>query len=103
MTTIAHCGKIKSSKEIFNVFNNRFEGDLLRSWCYDSVHRYGLGVPMIRVLLLFVILTAIVWLGIIGVQKMTGKQALDLTKTAVYAIISSTVAIALMFMLVVLF
>ena len=103
MTTIAHCDTIQPSKEIFYVFNNRFAGDLLRSWRYDNVHCYGLGVPMIRVLLLFVILTAVVWLGIIGVQKMTGKQALDLTKTAVYAIISSTVAIALMFMLVVLF
>jgi hypothetical protein len=58
---------------------------------------------MIRVVLLFLLLTALVWAGIIGVQKITGKQALDLTKTAVYAIISSSVAMMLMFVLVMLF
>jgi hypothetical protein len=58
---------------------------------------------MIRVILLFVILAALVWAGILGVQKITGKQALSLTKAAVYAIISSSVAIALMFILVILF
>lgn len=58
---------------------------------------------MIRVILLFVILTALVWGGILGVQKMTGKQALDLTKAGVYAIISSSVAMILMFGLVILF
>ena len=58
---------------------------------------------MIRVILLFIILAALVWAGILGVQKLTGRQALDLTKAAVYAIISSSVAIALMFILVVLF
>jgi hypothetical protein len=55
---------------------------------------------MIRVIFLFVILTALVWLGILGVQKLTGKQALDLTKAGMYAIISSTVAIMLMLVLV---
>jgi len=58
---------------------------------------------MIRVLFLFVILTALVWGGILAVQKMTGKQALNLTKAAVYAIISSSVAMILMFGLVILF
>ena len=58
---------------------------------------------MIRVVFLFLVLSAITWLGILGVQKMSGKQALDLTKAAVYAIISSSVAIALMFGLVLLF
>jgi hypothetical protein len=58
---------------------------------------------MIRVVFLFVVLTAIVWGGILGVQKLTGKQALDLTKAGMYAIISSTVAIVLMFVLVMLF
>ncbi len=58
---------------------------------------------MIRVVLLFVILAALVWAGILGVQKLSGKQALDLTKAAVYATISSAVAIALMFVLVILF
>jgi hypothetical protein len=58
---------------------------------------------MIRIALLFVILTALVWAGILAVQKLSGKQALDLTKAAVYAIISSSVAIALMIGTVILF
>ena len=58
---------------------------------------------MIRVIFLFLFLAFVVWAGIIGVQKMTGKQALNLTKAAVYAIISSSVAVALMFGLVILF
>lgn len=58
---------------------------------------------MIRVVLLFVVLAGLVWLSILGVQKLTGKQALDLTKAGVYAIISSSVAVALMFILVELF
>ena len=52
---------------------------------------------MIRVVFLFVVLAALVWLAILGVQKMTGKQALDLTKYAFYAIISSTVAVMILF------
>jgi hypothetical protein len=58
---------------------------------------------MIRVIFLFLVLTALVWGGILGVQKLSGKQALDLTKAAVYATISSAVAIALMFGLVIIF
>ncbi len=58
---------------------------------------------MIRVVFLFLILTAIVWISILGVQKLSGKQALDLTKAAVYAIISSSVAIAIMIGTVILF
>ena len=58
---------------------------------------------MIRVVFLFVVLTALVWGGILGVQKLTGKQALSLTKAGMYAIISSTVAIVLMLVLVMLF
>jgi hypothetical protein len=58
---------------------------------------------MIRVILLFIILAALVWGAIIGVQKLSGKQVLDLTRAGVYAIISSSVAVALMFVLVELF
>lgn len=58
---------------------------------------------MIRVILLFLMLTGLTWLAILAAQKMSGKQALDLTKTGLYAIISSTVAIGLMFILVTLF
>jgi hypothetical protein len=55
---------------------------------------------MIRVIFLFLVLTALVWAGILAVQKLSGKQALDLTKAGMYAIISSTVAIMLMLVLV---
>jgi hypothetical protein len=58
---------------------------------------------MIRVIFLFLVLSVLVYLGMIAVQKMSGKQALNLTKIAVQAIISSTVAILLMFGLVILF
>jgi uncharacterized protein HemY len=58
---------------------------------------------MIRVIFLFLVLTALVWAGILAVQKLSGKQALDLTKAGMYAIISSTVAIMLMFVLVMIF
>ncbi len=58
---------------------------------------------MIRIVLLFVILTALIWAGILGVQKLSGAQALNLTKAAVYAIISSSVAIAIMIGTVILF
>jgi hypothetical protein len=58
---------------------------------------------MIRVIFLFLMLSALTWLAILAVQKMSGKQALDLTKAGLYAIISSTVAIALMFILVTIF
>jgi len=58
---------------------------------------------MIRVIFLFLVLTALIWGGILGVQKLTGKQALDLTKAGIYATISSAVAIMLMFVLVMIF
>ncbi len=58
---------------------------------------------MIRVIFLFIILSVLTWAAIVGVQKMSGKQALDLTKAGVFAIISSSVALALMFILVELF
>ncbi len=58
---------------------------------------------MIRVVILFLVLTIVAFLAIQGVQKMTGKQALDYTKIVLYAMISSTVAIALMFGLVIIF
>lgn len=58
---------------------------------------------MIRVIALFFFLAVAVFLAIQGAQKITGKQALGLTKAAVYAIICSTVAVALMFGLVVIF
>lgn len=58
---------------------------------------------MIRVLFLFVVLTALIWLGLLAAQKMTGKQALSLTKNAGIAILCSSVALVLMFGLVILF
>ncbi len=58
---------------------------------------------MIRVIFLFLVLTALIWAGILAVQKLSGKQAIDLTKSAAYATISSAVAIMLMFVLVMIF
>jgi hypothetical protein len=58
---------------------------------------------MIRVLFLFVILFILIYLGILGVQKITGQQFFKLTKIAGYVIISSMLAIMLMFGLVILF
>lgn len=58
---------------------------------------------MIRVVLLFLILSIVAAGIIVAVQKITGKQALALTKVAGLAIISASVAIALMFGLVILF
>ena len=58
---------------------------------------------MIRPILLFLILTMLIFFGIIGVQKMTGAQALFLTKAGIYAIISAALAMLLLFGIVILF
>ena len=58
---------------------------------------------MIRVIFLFLILSILCYLGLLGAQKITGKQFLKLTKIAGYVIISSTLALVLMFILVALF
>ena len=52
---------------------------------------------MIGVILLFLILAVLIYFGIRGVQKMTGAQALLLTKVGMYVIISATIAILLLF------
>jgi len=52
---------------------------------------------MIGAILLFVILAILIYFGIQGIQKMTGAQALFLTKVGMYAIISVTIAILLLF------
>ena len=58
---------------------------------------------MIGVILLFLILSVLIYFGIQGIQKMTGAQALFLTKTGMYAIISATLAMLLMFGIVIVF
>jgi hypothetical protein len=58
---------------------------------------------MIGVILLFVVLAVLIYFGIRGIQKMTGAQALFLTKAGMYAIISATLAILLLFLIVILF
>ena len=58
---------------------------------------------MVRVLILFLILAVLCYLGIKATEKMTGKQLVLLTKIAGYVIISSTLAMVLMFGLVILF
>jgi hypothetical protein len=52
---------------------------------------------MIGVILLFLILAVLIYFGIRGVQKMTSEQALLLTKIGMYAIISATLAMLLLF------
>jgi hypothetical protein len=58
---------------------------------------------MIGVILLFLVLAVLIFFGIQGVQKMTGSQALFLTKAGMYAIISATIAMLLMFGIVIIF
>lgn len=58
---------------------------------------------MIGGILLFLILAVLIYLGIKGIQKMTGAQALFLTKAGMYAIISATLAMLLLFGIVILF
>jgi len=58
---------------------------------------------MIRVLFLFVVLFAIFWGAIQGVRYMTGKHALALTKIAGYSIICTSLALLVMFGLVIVF
>lgn len=58
---------------------------------------------MIRVILLFLFLAVIMYGGLLAVQKITGQQFFKLTKIVGYVIISSTLAMMLMFALVLLF
>jgi hypothetical protein len=58
---------------------------------------------MIGVFLLFVILAVLIFFGIRGIQKMSGAQALFLTKAGMYAIISATLAMLLLFGIVIVF
>lgn len=58
---------------------------------------------MIRVIFLFLVLSALCYLGIKAAEKITGQQFIKLTKVAGYVIISSALAIMLMFVLVILF
>jgi hypothetical protein len=58
---------------------------------------------MIRVLFLFLILSALIYFGMIAAQKLTGKQFFKLTKILGLAIISSSVAIVLMIFLTLVF
>jgi len=58
---------------------------------------------MIRVILLFILLSLMIFGAIWGLKKLSGQQIIDLTRIGVYAIISSSVAVALMFILVEIF
>jgi hypothetical protein len=58
---------------------------------------------MIRVLFLFLALFAIFFLGIKGFIALTGKEKLELTKTLVYSIVCSIVAMLIIVAMVVLF
>jgi large-conductance mechanosensitive channel len=58
---------------------------------------------MIGAILLFLIVSVLIFFGIRAVQKMSGNQALLLTKVGMYAIISTTLAMLLLFGIVILF
>ena len=58
---------------------------------------------MIGAILLFLIVSVLMFFGIRKVQKMTGNQALLLTKAGMYAIISATLAMLLLVGIVILF
>ena len=58
---------------------------------------------MIRVIILFLVLSVLCYLGIKAAEKMTGQQLIKLTKIAGYVIISSSLAIVLMFLMVIFF
>jgi|LakMenEpi03Aug12_release.lakeMendotaPanAssembly.Ray.scaffolds.fasta_scaffold4986573_1 hypothetical protein len=58
---------------------------------------------MVGVILLFLFLAVLIYFGIQRIQKMTGAQAAFLTKTGMYAIVSATLAMLLLFGIVFLF
>lgn len=58
---------------------------------------------MIRVFILFSVLAVVCYFGILVAQKITGEQFFKLTKILGYVIISSALAMLLMFGLVILF
>ena len=58
---------------------------------------------MIRFIFLFAILAALIHFGITGWQKMSGSERWTLTKTAIYSIIVSLLAVVVMMFMVVLF
>ena len=58
---------------------------------------------MIRVLLLFLVLFAISFFGIKGFIAMAGKEKLELTKTLLYSILCSVVAMLAIVAIVALF
>ncbi len=58
---------------------------------------------MIRVILAFIILAALIHFGITNWRSLTGKERWSLTKTVSYSIIVSLLAIVVMMFIVVLF
>lgn len=58
---------------------------------------------MIRIVLAFIILSVLIHFGITAWRKMSGSERWSLTKTAIYSIIVSSLAMLLMMFLVVMF
>jgi hypothetical protein len=58
---------------------------------------------MIRIILAFVILAAIIGFGITAFRQMNGKERWDLTKTVVFSLVCSILSICILVSLVVLF
>lgn len=58
---------------------------------------------MIRFIFLFAILAALIHFGIMGWQKLNNVERWSLTKTAIYSIIVSLLAVVVMMFMVLLF
>ena len=58
---------------------------------------------MIRFIFLFAILAALIHFGIMGWQKLNNAERWSLTKTAIYSIIVSLLAVVVMMFMVLLF
>jgi hypothetical protein len=58
---------------------------------------------MIKVLLFFVLIFALFFLGIKTIRNLTGKEALALTKIVVYSIICAVLTVSVLISIVVLF
>ena len=58
---------------------------------------------MIRMYLVFLILTALIWFGIAAFRKTTGREKWRLTKIAAYSILCSVLAVTFLTSIVILF
>jgi hypothetical protein len=58
---------------------------------------------MIRIFLIFLLITAAFWFGIAAFRKTTGREKWQLTKIALYSILYSVLAVTVLTSIVILF